>query len=288
MCLNWWTQAAKAGGGEIPVLAESRLVRPGDTLLDLARAHNLGYVEMLAANPGVHPFLPAPGTPILLPVVHLAPEGGGGATLVVNLADMRLYHTRADGTRASYPIGIGREGREVSAGRAATIVAKRENPIWVPPKSIRAEKPWLPAMVPPGPDNPMGTHSLDLDVGLLRIHGTNLPDGVGRRVSAGCLRLYPEHIAELFAEVPVGTKVAFVDEPIKLGWVEDQLWLEIHPTQAQADAVEFRRPLPPAAFGPELESRIAAAAGPAAERIDWEAVRWAERTRLGMPVLISP
>lgn len=300
-----WPEKVDAETTEIPVLAESLLSRPGDTLLDLARAHNLGYVEMLAANPGLDPFLPPSGSPVLLPVVHIAPEitavhiapegtavhiapeSGEGVPLVVNLADMRLYVTQTDGTLTSYPVGIGRDGREVAAGQVATIVSKRKNPIWVPPRSIRAEKPWLPDSVPPGPDNPMGSHSLDLDVGLLRIHGTNLPDGVGRRVSAGCVRLYPEHIEELFDQVPVGTKVVFVDEPVKLGWVDGQLWLEVHPSQAQADSVEFRRrPLPPPTFGPDLDERIATTAGSSAERIDWGAVRWAQRTRLGVPVLI--
>ena len=71
----------------------------------------------------------------------------------------------------------------------------------------------LPRIVPPGPDNPLGRHALRLSVPGYLIHGTNRPAGVGMRVSHGCVRLYPEDIATLFAEVPVGLPVRIVDQP---------------------------------------------------------------------------
>ncbi len=264
--------------------ADTLRVRAGDTLADIARAHGLGFVEMVAANPGLDPWRPPPGAMVALPSVHLAPAMA--APLVVNLGDMRLYRRRDDGGVDSFPIGIGRDGWELSAGAAATVIRKRRHPTWVPPASIRAEKPWLPASVPPGPDNPLGEYSLDLSTGLIRIHGTNRPDGVGRRVSHGCIRLYPEDIARLFPAVAVGTRVAIVDQPAKLAWAGGELWLEVHPSQGQADAVESRRP-PPRRDEPRLEDRVLAAAGAEAARVDWALVAWAEDTRLGLPVRVT-
>ncbi|MEW5727907.1 MAG: L,D-transpeptidase family protein [Pseudomonadota bacterium] len=280
---------APSADAQAPAPAQLRAVvataREGDTLPDLARANGLGYVELVAANPGVDPWRPRPGHPVVLPVAHLAPELP--APLVVNLGDMRLYHRRHGGSIASFPIGIGRDGWELAAGMSTTVVRKRERPTWVPPASIRAEKPWLPASVPPGPDNPLGEYSLDLGLGLIRIHGTNRPDGVGRRVSHGCIRLYPEDIARLFPDIAVGTAVAVVDQPAKLAWLDDgELWLEIHPSQDQADAVEYRRPLPRHEVA-RLEERVLAAAGAEAARIDWGLVAWAEETRLGVPVRVT-
>lgn len=266
-------------------MADTQVIAAGETMLDLARRHDLGYVELMAANPGIDPWLPPPGRPVLLPVAHLPPAGLASAPLVINLGDMRLYWRGADGEVASYPVGIGRDGWEVRPG-LTRVAGKRRRPAWIPPPSIRAEKPWLPPRVPPGPDNPLGDYSLDLADGLIRIHGTNRPDGVGRRVSHGCFRLYPEDIAALFPLVAIGTPVAIVDEPVKLARIDDDLWLEVHPGQAAADAVEaglVEEPRP----HPGLEAMIAGMAAEDADRIDWELVEWAGRTRLGVPVRIT-
>lgn len=272
-------------GEEAELLADTHVVAAGENLLDLARARDLGYVELLAANPGADPWLPGLGRTILLPIAHLPPAGLAEAPLVVNLGDMRVYW-RGSGGVVSYPVGIGREGWELRPG-LTRVAGKRRNPTWVPPPSIRAEKPWLPERVPAGPDNPLGEFSIDLALGLVRIHGTNQPDGVGRRVSHGCFRLYPEDIAALFPEVPVGTPVAIVDEPVKLARLGGELWLEVHPDQAAADAIEAGAELPDLAELPHLEGMVARAAGGDAVRVDWALVAWAERIRLGVPVRIT-
>jgi L,D-transpeptidase ErfK/SrfK len=275
---------ARAGDGAV-LMAELHRVQAGENLLDLARSGGVGYVELLAANPGADPWLPPAGGEILLPTSHLPPSGLNRAPLVINLGDMRLYWRGPDGTVDSFPIGIGQDERSLRPS-ATRVVGKRHNPIWVPPPSIRAEKPYLPERILPGPDNPLGEYSLDLALGLVRIHGTNLPDGVGRRVSHGCLRLYPEDIAKLYPQVAIGTPVLIVDEPVKLAWMDDELWLEIHPTQTMADAIEAHRPAeaPPV---PDLETRITALAGKQALRVDWKMVDWAETHRLGIPIRIT-
>lgn len=286
--LVWlWTvpALADAAAGETALLADRHVVAEGDNLLDLARAHDLGFIEVMAANPGTDPWLPETGTTVLLPVAHLPPAGLASAPLVVNLADMRLYWRDGDGSMVSFPVGIGRDGWSLRPG-LTTVVGKRERPTWVPPASIRAEKPWLPASVPPGPDNPLGEYSLDLAEGLIRIHGTNRPDGVGRRVSHGCFRLYPEDIAALFPRIPVGTPVAIVDEPVKLARFDGELWLEIHPGQDAADAIEAGRAVEPARL-PGVEEMVARLAGSEVGRVDWAVVEWAERTRSGVPVRVT-
>ena len=113
------------------------------------------------------------------------------------------------------------------------MLSKSENPSWRPPKSIREEaeargEP-LPELIPAGPDNPLGNYALRLSRPGYLIHGTNKPFGVGMQVTHGCVRMYPEDIEKFFPEVPVGTAVQIVDQPIKIGWLFDTLFIEVHP-----------------------------------------------------------
>jgi L,D-transpeptidase ErfK/SrfK len=185
----------------------------------------------------------------------------------------------------SFPICLGRKDWETPTGETR-IVDKRYKPTWVPPASIRAEKPHLPAAIPPGPANTLGDHALDLDWEGYVIHGTNRAAGIGRRISHGCIRLYPDDIAWLFGKVPIGTTVRIVDQPAKLGWVGGDLYLEVHPSQRQADQLErdgrfASEPIP------ELIWRINRAAGDAAGRLDWAAPRQALEERRGIPLRIT-
>jgi L,D-transpeptidase ErfK/SrfK len=259
-------------------------VQPGQTLLDIARDHNLGYVEILAANPGVDPWLPGDYREIVLPTVHFPPDAPARG-IVVNVGDMRLYfYQHTGGDPITYPIGVGRSGWELRDA-ATTVKGKRHWPIWFVPLSIQAEHPGLAAEVAPGPDNPLGEYSLDLRLPAVRIHGTNRPWGVGRRVSHGCIRLYPEAIAALFPLVAVGTPVTVVDQPVKLAWMSGDLWIEAHPTGIQADELEDHRPLTPAPVE-GLEDKVADAAGIYADHVDWDAVHRAVAERRGYPVRI--
>jgi len=209
--------------------------RAEDTLLDIARRHDLGYNEIIAANPGVDPWLPEPGREIVVParfVLPSAPREG----IVINLAEMRLYYfppPQRDGAGVvmTFPIGIGREGWGTPLGKTR-IVEKKRDPAWVVPESIRRERAAqgdpLPPVVPPGPDNPLGRFALRLGMPGYLIHGTNKPFGVGRRISHGCIRMYPEDIEVLFEEVEPGTPVRIVDQPYKLGREGNALYLEAH------------------------------------------------------------
>ena len=161
-------------------------------------------------------WVPGEDTKIVIPDAHLLPDGAREG-LVLNLADQRIYYYAPNSSIVeSHPIGIGNVDWETPKG-TTRVIRKRKNPIWRVPKSIRAEQPELPAMVMPGPKNPLGKFALDLSMPAYLIHGTNKPLGVGRRVSHGCIRLYPEDILTLFRKVAVGTPVAIVDQTGQAG-----------------------------------------------------------------------
>jgi L,D-transpeptidase ErfK/SrfK len=205
-------------------------IRPKQTLLDLARDHDLGYNQIVEANPDIDPWVPSEDAEIKIPTLFVLPKGRLASGIVVNLAEMRLYYFQLDGKKSSFwtcPVGIGREGYSTKLG-IYTIFAKAKNPIWFVPPSVLAEDPNLPEQVPPGPDNPLGEYILRFSRHYYGIHGTNRPWGVGRRVSHGCIRLYSEDIASLFALVPIGTLVRIIYEPIKIGWAGDKCWLQVY------------------------------------------------------------
>ena len=123
--------------------------------------------------------------------------------------------------------------------------AKQKDPTWFPPQSVRKEHAEagdpLPPSVPPGPDNPLGAFAMRLAAGkgTYLIHGTNNPIAVGLAVTHGCIRMYPDDVAELFPLIPVGTPVRLINEPVKVAWVDGELLLEAHPpVDAQGQSFE--------------------------------------------------
>lgn len=256
----------------------------GDTLVGLARRFELGYLDIVMANPGVDPWVPGEETEIILPTVHIVPEGPRDG-LLINLAELRLYFFRNDGVTVDMaPIGIGAEGWATPTGRTK-IVRKKENPTWHVPKSIRRERPDLPVAVPPGPDNPLGSHALYFDWPSYLLHGTNKPDGIGRHVSHGCVRLYPEDVARLYGAVEIGTPVTIIDRDLKVARVGDEMWIEVHPNHRQAIQVEkvgtFAAEMPR-----DFVSHISTMAGETVDRVDWSTAKRAARERRGVPVQI--
>lgn len=257
------------------------IARHEDTLSDIARAHEVGYAAIVAANPGVDPWLPGAGTRIVLPTRHVLPDAPREG-VVLNLPEYRLYHYRAPaGQVSTYPVSIGDADWRTPLG-LTRVVSKVKNPAWRPPASIRAEHARngdpLPAVVPPGPNNPLGDFALRLAIPGYLIHGTNKPYGIGMRVTHGCVRLYPEHIARLYESLPVGTAVRIVDQPVKAGWDGDTLYLEVHPPLAESGS--------DAGVTAAVRAVIAATKSRNAS-IDWDAVAQTARERSGVPVPVS-
>jgi L,D-transpeptidase ErfK/SrfK len=206
-----------------------------DTLLDIARQFDLGQEEILLANPNVDRWKPDQGTEVIIPGQFILPNAERKG-VVLNLPEMRLYYFYTDEEKMpmvkSYPVSVGRMDWNTPLGKAR-IVRKDKDPSWHPPESLKLEAiaagDPLPDFVPPGPDNPLGRYALRLNIPGYLIHSTNKPYGVGMRVTHGCVRMYPENIEELFPIIPVQTMVQLVNQPIKLGWRNQTLFLEIHP-----------------------------------------------------------
>ena len=229
-------------GNDVVGAVTTVTAREDDTLLDIARRHGLGYEDIVRANPDVDTWLPGEGTEVTLPTQYVLPPGPRRG-VVLNLAEYRMYYypVPAEGETAvvmTYPISIGRMDWETPLGRTS-ITQKVRNPSWYPPESIRAEHAAegdpLPRIVPPGPDNPLGEYAMRLGIPGYLIHGTNRPAGVGMRVTHGCIRMFPEDIDYLFGRVGVDTAVRIINEPVKVGWHGDRLFVEVHKTLEVAE-----------------------------------------------------
>ena len=216
-----------------------------DTLIDLASRFDVGFDELVAANPTIDPWLPPEGARVVLPTRHILPNVPH-VGIVVNIAAMRLFYfsPHAAGEKfevISFPIAIGRDDWPTPVG-ITTVVAKVRDPVWDVPAAIRAEHALdgdpLPSVVLPGPANPLGRYALRLGLDGYLIHGTNRPFGIGMRLTHGCMRLYRPDIEALFARVAVGTPVRIIDARYLAAWIGGVLYVEAHPAQdAQADAV---------------------------------------------------
>jgi L,D-transpeptidase ErfK/SrfK len=219
-----------------------------DTLYDLAAAYSLGSEELIRVNPKVDPWLPGAGKVLMVPGRHILPPGPREG-IVVNLPEHRLYYypkRRRDGPIEviTYPVSIGKMDWRTPLG-LTHVIQKQKDPVWYVPESVRKEHAAagdpLPAVVKPGPDNPLGAYAMRLAAGngTYLIHGTNNPIAVGLAVTHGCIRMYPDDVAALFPLIPVGTPVRLINEPVKVAWVDGELLLEAHPpVDAQGQSFE--------------------------------------------------
>ena len=204
-----------------------------------------------------------------------------------HVAEMKLYLYQTPGAAPIiYSISPGREGLNTPLGQT-TVVSKTVAPSWTPTDRMLKEDPTLKPFYPPGPDNPLGTHALYLGFPQIRIHGTNKPYGIGRRVSSGCIRMFPEDITQVFQMLPVGTKVTVVDQPIKAAWIGNRLFLEVHPTQEQAAIMEHEGTVPDYQLSENDLSMIMRVAGKDAQDLDWPKIRQVVKERKGYPIPIA-
>ena len=271
------------------------IARHEDTLTDIARRFNIGYEEIIRANPGVDPWLPGEGTEVVLPTEFILPDAPREG-LVLNLAAMRLYYYPKREKNApieviTHPIGIGRVGWVTPEG-STKVVARVKDPVWIPPVSVRREHAEdgdiLPEKVPAGPDNPLGRYMFRLEWPSYLIHGTNLPPGVGMRSSHGCIRLYPEDIEALYDSMPIGTRVTVVNQPYLLGWRGEQLLTQAYQPHEddKRDWSDVPKALRRNAVKPRgtLWKKVAAQV----DSIDWEAIRQAAAKPRGIALPVGP
>jgi L,D-transpeptidase ErfK/SrfK len=266
--------------------------REEDTLSDIARRFNVGYEELVRANPKVDPWLPGAGREIVIPSQHILPNAPREG-LVINVAAMRLYYfpKRLKGAPQvvyTHPIGIGKVGWATPEG-TTTVVRKAKNPAWRPGAGGRAEHrkngEILPAVVPPGPDNPLGTRAMYLGWPTYLIHCTNKPAGVGLRSSHGCIRLYPEDVESIFEMVQPGEKVTVVNQPFVFGWHEGQLYLQAFDV-LEDDPRDWKK-AQQKLLSRALARRIQAELKARGEQVDWNAVSQLAHDPRGVPVSIS-
>ncbi|MGT8791347.1 L,D-transpeptidase LdtC [Klebsiella oxytoca] len=189
----------------------------------IAKKYNVGFLALLQANPGVDPYVPRAGSVLTIPLQTLLPDATREG-LVLNLAELRLYYYPPGKNEVTvYPIGIGQLGGDtITPTMVTTVSDKRANPTWTPTANIRARYKAmgidLPAVMPAGPDNPMGHHAIRLAAygGVYLLHGTNADFGIGMRVSSGCIRLRDDDIKALYNEISPGTRVTIINTPIKV------------------------------------------------------------------------
>lgn len=195
----------------------------GGSLEAIAKKYNVGFLALLQANPGVDPYVPRAGSVLTIPLQTLLPDATREG-LVLNLAELRLYYYPPGKNEVTvYPIGIGQLGGDtITPTMVTTVSDKRANPTWTPTANIRARYKAmgidLPAVMPAGPDNPMGHHAIRLAAygGVYLLHGTNADFGIGMRVSSGCIRLRDDDIKALYNEISPGTRVTIINTPIKV------------------------------------------------------------------------
>jgi L,D-transpeptidase ErfK/SrfK len=203
------------------------LVSAKETLLDIARYHNLGYNELTDLYPQVDPWMPPEGQELLIPVQRILPDVLADG-IVINTPEMRLYYfTSRNGQPRvlTFPIGIGGMDFQTPVG-VFEIHEKRSRPTWYIPPSLQPK--YGAKTMPPGPDNPLGDYMMKLGSSMYGIHGTNIPWSIGRMATHGCIRLYPEDIRRLFPMVKPGTKARLLYQPVKVAQVNNRVYIEVH------------------------------------------------------------
>lgn len=260
-----------------------------DTLIEIGRQYDVGYDEILNANPGIDAWMPQNGSTVVLPHLYLLPDAPRQG-IVINTAEMRLYYyPKPDAGEAAtvetYPISIGRSDWNTPLV-ATKVTRKVSGPTWYPTASVKREHMQngdpLPNIVPAGPDNPLGKYALYLGIPAYLIHGTNNEYGIGMQVTHGCMRMYAPDIERLYETVPVGTPVRIVNQPYKVGWREGVLYVEVHPWLEGTPAAHLNdTTLLTKLVQRQLNEYLD-------YPVDWQAVEQARIEANGIPVAVGP
>ncbi len=279
-------------GQDVVGIVQVVTVGKDDTLTDIARRFNVGYEEILRANPKVDPWLPGAGREVVLPTQYVLPNAPYTG-VVINIAAMRIFYFPPvkRGERPvvfTHPIGIGKVGWRTPEG-VTKIVRREKDPTWRVPVSVRKEHQEygedLEPVIGPGPDNPLGKYAFYLQWPSYLIHGTNKPAGVGLRSSHGCIRLYPEDIEQFFNMIPLGTQVRVVNQPFVFGWQDGELYMQPFGVLEDdtRDWNKAQRKLLSKSLAATLQQQLKSHQ----QSINWELVSSLARAPRGVPVPVS-
>lgn len=225
--------------GEVTVIDS----KPGDTLRLLTRRYDIGFQEIQSANPEILPEQRLlPGTKITIPGQFILPAKPWKG-IMINLSAYRIFYFPEDmPVVMTFPLGIGKEGLDYKNNAWDTptfdgyITKKFKDPSWYPPESVRVNTLktmglTLPRIMPPSIRNPLGQYKIYTSKPGYLLHGTNYPYGVGDQVSAGCLRMLPEDVEQLYYSVPEKTPLHVFRQSFDVGILDHQLYMEAHPKQ---------------------------------------------------------
>lgn len=294
LALAAFSQTAFAVVYPLPA-ANSRLIGqnietpiPQDNKLPLeafAAQYQMGLSNMLEANPGMDVYLPQPGAKLIVPQQLILPDAPREG-IVINSAEMRLYYyPKGTKTVVVLPIGIGQLGKDTPINWTTSVQRKKAGPTWTPTKAMHAEYAArgenMPEVFPAGPDNPMGLYALYIGR-LYAVHGTNANFGIGLRVSHGCVRLRADDIKWLFDNVPVGTRVQFIDQPAKATVEPDgKRYLEVHNPLSTTEEQFNSREVVPITLTSAVSKIVSDAS------VSQQQVNDAIQRRSGMPTLVN-
>jgi len=205
-------------------------VQANDSLIKIGARFGVA-AEVLARENGlkVNARL-VPGQDIVVDNRHILPavlENG----LLINLPQRMLYFFRDAQLVAAYPVGLGKPTWRTPAGEFS-VINKSDNKTWIVPRSIQEEMrrkgKEVKTRVPPGPDNPLGKYWMGLSLDSIGIHGTIAPASVYLFQSHGCIRLHPDDIEALFAQVPKGATGRIIYSPLLITESTGRIFLEVH------------------------------------------------------------
>jgi len=247
-------------------------IQAGETFLDIARKYDLGILALQAAYPDKNPWVLDAGNDLLIPSLWIVPPTKSRA-IVINVPEMRLYRfNNKKNLVTTHPVTVGERETPTPIG-TFRVVDKKINPQWDIPERLQYK--YKEKSVPPGDDNPIGKYWLGLSCRGYGIHGTDNPWSVGRIISNGCIRMYPEDMEKLFPDVRKGTVVEIIYEPVKFGFRRDAIFVEVH------------EDLYGRIQNMEQHARLVARRMAIEDSVDWRKVRLALKARSGVPVPVG-
>lgn len=205
-------------------------VQPGDYLIRIGARFGV-MPTLLAKDNGIrYGAQLKPGQNLVIDNRHIVPAALVDG-LIINLPQRMLFFFQAGNLVMAYPVGLGKPSWQTPTGEFK-VVEKTFNKTWIVPESIQEEmrvngKTVL-AEVPPGPDNPLGKYWIGLSIPAIGIHGTIAPASIYNFQSHGCIRLHPDDIEALFAQVKHGTRGSIVYAPLLLTEAGGRIFIETH------------------------------------------------------------